>query len=207
MKSRMDMLSRIPLDDDTIAEIVKLVTAGNYISVACAAIGVHRNTFTTWKMKGERVAHHLEATDQEIDPEMYPRDILPADVHPHDWQCYKLFWQLETAEAKAEASAVLMVRKEMPSQWTAAMTFLERRYPDRWRKRQTFEQVTVEGTGIDEQAVLEDPEAVRLLHDALERVQRGEDVIEEPKIVEGVPKLDQARLLEDGTKKGPQSED
>jgi hypothetical protein len=200
MKSRMHASDRFPLDDEVIEQICQLVEAGNYITVACAAIGVHRSTFSAWRRKGERVSHHLESTEQEIDPGEYPEHILPADVTPEDWQCYRLFWALETSEAKAEATAVLMVRKQMPEQWTAAMTLLERRFPDRWRKRQTFEQVLIGDEGIDEQAVIEDPEAVRMLHDALARVANGEsvdDLVDEPEPVldsEGIPKLNQPLL-------------
>lgn len=208
MSIRSHPNERIPLTDDMIAQIATYVEAGNYLSIACAAIGVHRTTFNHWRHLGERVAARLERTGQDADPDEYPVDILPADVEPYEWQCYKLFWVLETAEAKSEATAVLLIRKQMPQQWTAAMTYLERRFPDRWRKRQTFEQVQIDGGSIDEQKVIEDPEAVELLHDALERIQAGEtlELEGDSKIVDGIPQLEAAKLTE-GIKKEPQSED
>lgn len=165
---------RILLDDEMIDKLIQMVEAGNYINVACAAIGVHRQTYTAWRQAGERVSSHLDVTEQEIDPNEYPVDVLPAGVEPHEWQCYKLFWKLEQSEAIAESVAVLAVRKHFPDQWTAAMTFLERRFPQRWRKQQTFEQVNVSGPGIDEQKLIEDPEAMKLMHDALQRIASGE---------------------------------
>lgn len=204
LRPRFDASSRVELTDEMIMEIAKLVEAGNYISVACAASGIHRATYQAWMHTGQRVSARLEATEQEIDPDEYPPDLIPADVEPYEWQCYKLFWVLETSEAKAEATAVILIRKQMPEQWTAAMTFLERRYPDRWRKRQTFEQVTIDGGSIDEQAVIEDPEAVSMVHDLLEKIQAGETI---ETTAEDVPKLDEGRLLDAGEKKESQSED
>lgn len=64
----------------------------------------------------------------------------------------------------------------MPDQWTAAMTFLERRFPGRWKRKEQIDigDADAGGTGIDETALLADPEAVRLVHAALERVAKGE---------------------------------
>jgi hypothetical protein len=44
---------------------------------------------------------------------------------------------IETAAALAESEAVRHVRKagEHPQFWAASMTYLERRYPDRWGRR------------------------------------------------------------------------
>lgn len=62
----------------------------------------------------------------------------------------------------------------MPDQWTAAMTFLERRFPGRWKRKEQIDIGDVEATtGIDETLLLQDPEAVKLVHDALERASKG----------------------------------
>lgn len=62
----------------------------------------------------------------------------------------------------------------MPDQWTAAMTFLERRFPGRWKRKEQIDIGEADGTtGIDETLLLKDPEAVRLVHDALEHASKG----------------------------------
>lgn len=59
-------------------------------------------------------------------------------------------WQQEDAEfseavekAVAESEAVLIARvakaSQEPKHWTAAMTLLERRFPERWRRRDAIE--------------------------------------------------------------------
>lgn len=199
MKSRLRHGERFPLDDEVIDRIVQMVEMGNYINVACAAVGVHRQTYTAWRQAGEAVSAHLDATQQEIDPEQYGDNVLPANVTPPDWQCYKLFWRLEQSEAIAESVAVLAIRKHFPDQWTAAMTFLERRFPQRWRKQQTFETINLESPGIDEQALISDPEAVRLMHDALQRLARGDDILAEVEDANEIPALDAAILRPDAS--------
>jgi hypothetical protein len=43
------------------------------------------------------------------------------------------------AEADAEVHAVAVIRKAMTKDWRAAGHFLERRHPDRWRRRESIE--------------------------------------------------------------------
>ena len=42
------------------------------------------------------------------------------------------FHALKKAEAEAEARVVALWQRQIPQDWKAAATFLERRYPDRW---------------------------------------------------------------------------
>jgi hypothetical protein len=46
---------------------------------------------------------------------------------------------VQRAEADSEVHAVATVRKAMPENWRSAVEFLERRFPDRWRRRQSIE--------------------------------------------------------------------
>jgi hypothetical protein len=43
------------------------------------------------------------------------------------------------AEATAEEKAIKAVQAAFPSDWRAAMTYLERRHPGRWAKRQNLD--------------------------------------------------------------------
>jgi hypothetical protein len=94
------------------------------------------------------------------------------------------------AAAVSEAYAVTMIRQQMPQQWTAAMTFLERRFPSRWKRKEQLDIGASDGQegGIDEDALLRDPEAVRLMHEALESVAKGElPEITDAQVVEETP--------------------
>jgi hypothetical protein len=50
------------------------------------------------------------------------------------------------ADAQAEAGAVEAITDAMPDNYQAAVTFLERRHPDRWAKRERHE-ITGQGGG------------------------------------------------------------
>lgn len=157
------------LTDDLIDEICALVENGNYISVASAACGLGDGTIRNWRARGRALIEANPDIDLE-DPEQFPDKRLPEGWTWLDGQAWRLENRLSQSEAKAEAYAVLIVRKHMPDQWTAAMTYLERRFPQRWRKRQTIETTQDADNGLDETALIGDPEAVRLLHEALAQV-------------------------------------
>jgi hypothetical protein len=82
-----------------------------------------------------------------------------------------LFAEMEEAEAALEAEMVGLVHdaaRASPAHWTAAMTFLERRYPDRYSKR---EAITVEGNPdrpVITRAIIGDPEALEKANELLE---------------------------------------
>lgn len=97
--------------------ICEYIKIGNYTTTSAKAAGVNENTFWSYYKKGKA-------------------------GNPK----YKSFYEeIIKAEAEAEVMAVAMVRKAMPDNWVAAMTFLERKFPDRWARR---ENVHVEG-GVD----------------------------------------------------------
>ena len=50
-------------------------------------------------------------------------------------RCPAFATALKEADAKAEASVHAKILRHMDSQWTAAAWMLERRWPQRWRKR------------------------------------------------------------------------
>lgn len=107
-------------DDELVAlsrRICEYIKVGNYVTTSAKAAGVNENTFWSYYKKGKAGNPKYKAFYEEI----------------------------VKAEAEAEIIAVAMVRKAMPDNWVAAMTFLERKFPDRWSRR---ENVHVEG-GVD----------------------------------------------------------
>lgn len=93
-------------------KIVDALKAGNYAEVACRAAGIGESTYYQWIARGRADA---EAGRQTVYAEF-------AEA-------------VKEADARAEQYAVAMVLKAMPTNWQAAMTFLERRFPKRWRRR------------------------------------------------------------------------
>ncbi len=98
-------------DAPAVHEFLHELSEGNYIETAAKIAGISKQTVYNWLKRGQ------------------------AGEEP-----YNLFVDaVEKAQAKAEAVDVANVRKAGkagPQFWAASMTFLERRYPDRWGKRQ-----------------------------------------------------------------------
>lgn len=104
-----------PVVTDTIVEAIR---AGNYAKVAAAAAGIHRATYFAWMNRGERASELLSKGETVSDDER-----AFADFHD----------RVSQAEAEAEMAAVASVR-EAKQGWQAHMTYLERRFPSRWRR-------------------------------------------------------------------------
>jgi len=86
-------------------EIVRLIEAGNYAETAAAVGGIQPHTLRDWIRRGAR-----ETTG--------PYAAFSSAV--------------KKAEGRAEASAVLRIRKAGQMNWTAEAWYLERKFPARW---------------------------------------------------------------------------
>lgn len=99
------------LSDEVRDRIVQALRAGNYAEAACQSAGISPSTFYRWMERGER--------DEGI---------------------YRAFREaVKRAEADAEVHAVAVLRKAMGGDWRAAVAYLERRHPTRWRRGETRE--------------------------------------------------------------------
>jgi transposase len=124
------------LTPDTQAAICDAIRAGNYAETAAACAGVGRTTFYTWLKRGEN-----EATGKY-------RDFRDA---------------VKSAESVAEARAVSEVRAAGCESWQASMTWLERKFPERWGRRDRTYQTNL------------DIDMTQLSDEQLERMLAGED--------------------------------
>lgn len=95
---------------DTVQELLDAVNDGNYLETAADLAGIGKATVYEWLKRGD------------------------AGETP-----YKQFADAyKRAAARAEGAEVAKVRKagEDPRFWAASMTYLERRHPERWARRQ-----------------------------------------------------------------------
>lgn len=98
--------------------IVERVRAGSYPEVAAASVGVSSTTFYKWKTWGE--------------------DRVEGGKIRKARAGFREFREaLDRAEAEAEMVAIANVRNAMEGDWRAAMAYLERRAPRRWRRRES----------------------------------------------------------------------
>lgn len=102
------------LNPSMITALSKAIANGNYAVTACKLCNISENTFHSWKELGQ----HDE--DQEVES-IY----------------LELLRSIKRAEADSEAKMVAVVREAATEkkEWLPAMTYLERRHPDRWGRK------------------------------------------------------------------------
>lgn len=104
-------------DTQLVNRLLDAVRAGNYYEAACGYAGIDYSTFRKWVVRGEE-ADELDQEGAEI---------------PEAEQVYLSFFEsLKRAENEAEARVVALWQRQIPNDWKAAATFLERRYASRW---------------------------------------------------------------------------
>ena len=99
---------RTKLTPEVREKIVSAIRAGNYAYVAAEYAGIGTSTFYHWLQKGNEAKQGIY------------REFLEA---------------IKKAESEAEVRAVAIVQQSMGQNWQAAMTFLERKFPDRWGRK------------------------------------------------------------------------
>lgn len=87
--------------------LVAMLRAGNYVEVACRAVGVPRRTFDEWMQRG--------------------KSGKPADVEYREFR-----ERVAKARAMGEARNVAAIAAAAQQSWQAAAWLLERQHPERW---------------------------------------------------------------------------
>lgn len=131
--------------------IVSLIRAGNYAEVAAVHVGIHPSSYYLWMQKGR---DHIEAC-------------LTVDGERPDFEptVYSEFYEsVKAAESKGEVSAVGVIQKAMDvgddkkswskavRAWPAAMTYLERKFPERWSRGERREITGKDGGPVQVEA-------------------------------------------------------
>ncbi len=126
-------------------KIVRAIRAGNYPEVAAGHAGIHPATYYRWMERGA-----LEGDAAEDDP-------------------YRRFRsEVDRALSDAEATEVgLIVKAARDGDWRAAAWLLERRFADRWGRRERLEQV--HEVRVPDEASELDQEIERLLEEVAGR--------------------------------------
>lgn len=96
--------------------IAMAVRGGNYIETAAALAGIHKDTLYDWLKKEERGGLYKEFSDS-----------------------------IKKALAESEARDVLIIGEAGKNQWQASAWRLERRFPDKWGRKDKIE-AKIEGT-------------------------------------------------------------
>ena len=121
--------------------IVAAVRAGNYPEPSARAAGINPATYYRWLKRGEKE---------------------PSGPY-HDF-----YEAIGRAEAEAEVEVVARLRKAVPDDWRAGLSFLERRYATRWGRRHAHEHTGAGGAPLRlGEVIFDDPEARKALRKLL----------------------------------------
>lgn len=108
------------------AELVKMIQAGNYMETAAAFVGISISTMRDWIRRGEREAQRFID-----DPKARP---IKSETP---------FMEFSTAIKKAQAAAeirdVIIIGDAARESWQAAAWRLERKYPEKWGRKDRHE--------------------------------------------------------------------
>lgn len=116
------MARRATITPEIITLIEAEVKKAHWPKVVARKLGVHGNTFTSWMKKGED-AHINDEGSKPSDPLFLYR---------------QLYERIEEAEAEAEMTLLNNCREQAAlgkTSWNGFLTTLERRFSDRWRRR------------------------------------------------------------------------
>lgn len=103
-------MAKLKLTPELIEKIIPSIEAGNYVETVCQAHGVHRTTYYKWIKKGEKAKSGI----------------------------YHYFFDtVRLAEARAEQKLIEEWRYKLQESPSNYKDFLERRYPERWNKKET----------------------------------------------------------------------
>lgn len=103
--------------------IVDAITAGNYLDTAASYAGIARSTLHDWLKRGR-------AKEAE---EPFASFVAAVDE----------------AMGKAETRFVALIAEAAKTTWTAGAWWLERRYPERWGRRDRVEHTGKDGGPIE----------------------------------------------------------
>lgn len=102
------MGSKVKLTEERIKTASRLIELGNTVKNIYGALGISKQTWYNWLDKGKKAKSGI----------------------------YKKFYEeVEAAESRAEARFVTMISKAAEENWQAAAWWLERKYPERWGRK------------------------------------------------------------------------
>jgi transposase-like protein len=143
LKRRDNQLGRSPLLErrpEIVNQIAEIVAAGNYVEVACRSVGIDDGSFYGWLRKAQ--------------------DDIKEGLEAEESIYIRFFNAIKAAEAQAELKTLAVVQEaaQVKREWLPAMTFLERRHPERWgrKDRLQVDQHTTKEVIISRMTVVKD---------------------------------------------------
>lgn len=112
------------LTPDLQEKICQAIRAGNYLETAAAYAGISKKTLHEWMRRGRRETERVEKAEGR------------ARVRKKEAPFVEFLHSVEKALAEAEVRDVILIGKAAEVNWQAAAWRLERKFPDRWGRRE-----------------------------------------------------------------------
>lgn len=101
------------------------IRRGATATVACRAVGIPLHQFKTWMVRGNMLLRQFyERSDVLIEE---------VDTKIQGYEYIEFFLAVKKAEAYSEIDALNIIQSD--SSWQSKSWFLERRFPERWGKK------------------------------------------------------------------------
>ena len=127
---RKESKGRRPMLNKTISKkIEQALRAGNYKQTAAKYAGISLGTFYGWMQRGR----NFEQNDGPKEDAIY----------------FEFLKMVEKAMADAEVEDVAIIKNASRKQWQAAAWMLERKFPDRWGRRDHVELTGKDGGPVE----------------------------------------------------------
>lgn len=116
------------LTPEVIDKIASYVRTGSYIETAAIAAGVSKAVFYMWLKAANDVADRVKRSLAEG---------VTLALSPKEQILLRFLDAVEKAQAEAELADVVTIRQASAANWQAAAWRLERKFPDKWGRRDT----------------------------------------------------------------------
>lgn len=140
------------ITSEVIKRICEIISVGNYANIACQSVNISEQTYYTWLQRGRAEKERIEKLEAQ------GLDILPSKEGIY----LEFLDAVKKAESDAEVMAVMHIRTAMPNQWQAAAWYLERKFPDRYGRREKNINYNIDATDKIDLSSLSDEELATL---------------------------------------------
>ena len=147
------------LDQDLQARLCQRLRARAFAEQAARSVGIAPSTYHAWLARGRKV---IAAAGDDV-----------TEIPDEDAPFVAFVEAVDAALAEAEIHATTIVRAAMPADWRAAAWYLERRHPDRWRRRAAGElDANTEDQGAEQapEVAVGDESTTQAAHDFLKKL-------------------------------------
>lgn len=122
------------------AEIITVISAGNYYSTACKYVGIPESTFYNWLSRGQLELDRMIEAEKQTGEDEKPRESEIIFL--------EFLEAVQKADAQGEVSAVLALKSHFKKSHQAPLAYLERKHANNWGRKDKLDVGLSGGGGL-----------------------------------------------------------